>query len=790
MVGRLTALERKLLRDVWHMRGQAVAIAAVIAAGIAMFVMYFSNFASLDSTVQTYYARQRFADVFVTVTRAPESVAARLRALQGVAQVDTRVVADVTLDVPGLDDPAAGRLVSLPEPGAAALNQLVLRRGRPVDASRSDEVLASEAFTEANRLVPGDRVAAVINGRRRWLTIAGIALSPEYVYSIRPGELLPDARRYGVLWMPRHAVASATGMTGAFNDALVRLAPGASVPAATAGLDRILEPYGGRGAIPRARQVSAWTLDNELSQLATFGTITPAIFLGVAAFVLHIALARALALQRPQIATLKALGYGDARIRWHYLQSALLIASAGVCAGLALGWYLGGAMIRLYLAYFAFPLLIYRMPAGLVAAAVALCIGVALLGAEQAVRRAVSVPPAVAMQPEAPARYRPSRVERGGLRHLPIVVRMVARAMERQPWRAVLSVTGIGMAGAVLYVGFGFIDAMDLLVEHQIVVSMRQEVTVNFRRPGAWALIHELARLPGVTRVEPQREVPARLRVGHRHRTVSLRGSVPEPVLQRLVDRDGRPAAIPEDGLLLSAMLGRVLDARPGDRVQVEVLDGARPVFTLRVHALVDDSLGLQAVLGLEYLQRRLREGPVVTGAALAVDPTEADRLSTALKGLPAVAGVALRERILVGFRRTMAEHLNVVVLLNVAFAGLIAVGVVYNAARVSLSERARDLASLRVLGFTRLEVSRVLLGELAVLTVASLPVGLVAGEGLGWLIAQVFNNEVYRIRFVHSVPTTAATLLTVLIAAAVSGLIVRRRLDQLDLVAVLKARD
>lgn len=787
---RLRALDRKLLRDVWQLRGQALAIASVMAAGIAMFVMYFSNFASLDATVRAFYARQRFADVFVTLTRAPETVAADLASVEGIEQVETRVVTDVTLDVPGLDDPAAGRLVSLPASGASALNQLVLRRGRSVDRTRDDEVLASEAFADANALQPGDRVAAVINGRRRWLILAGIALSPEYVYSIRPGELLPDARRYGVLWMSRDAVASATGLTGAFNDVLVRLADGASRPAVIDALDRRLASYGGHGAIDRARQVSAWTLANELDQLSTFGTITPAIFLGVATVVLHIAMARALTLQRSQIATLKALGYSNPRIRWHYLQWALLMAAAGVCAGLVVGWYMGGKMLALYLAYFALPTLTYHMPIGLVALAMALCVGVALLGAEQAVGRAVAVPPAVAMQPEAPARYRPSHIERGAFAHVPLVARMVLRVLERQPGRAVLSVTGMALSGAVLYVGFGFIDAMDLLVERQLVVSMRQEVTVTLRRPASWSLVHALARLPGVVRVEPQRDVPARLRVGHAVRTVVLRASVPEPVLQRLIDRQGRAADVPEDGVVLSAMLGRVLGAAPGDRVQVEVLDGARPNFELPVRALVDDSLGLQAIVSLDTLHRRLREGRVVTGAALAVDPAEARHLSVALKGLPTVAGVALRERILAGFRRTMAEHLNVVVLLNVAFAGLIAVGVVYNAARVSLSERARDLASLRVLGFTRLEVSRVLLGELACLTLASLPFGLLAGEGIGWVIARLFNNEVYRIRFAHSVPTTAATLLTVLVAAALSGLLVRRRLDQLDLVAVLKARE
>ena len=394
-----SALNRKLFRDLWAMKGQATAIALVVAAGISMYVAYLSNFDALETARQAYYSRQRFADVFATVNRAPERIRERLQAVPGVEDVETRVVADVVLDVPGLDEPATGRLVSVPTSGPPRVNGLHMRRGRWVSRDQPDEAIASEAFVEAHGFRPGARVGAVINGRKRDLTIVGVALSPEYLFSIRPGELVPDARRFGVLWMGREALASAFEMEGGFNDVALMLSRGSVPDAVVADVDRLLAPYGGRGATLRAWQFSNWTLENELRQLQSFGFFVPLIFLLVAAFVLNIALTRALALQRPQLAALKALGYTNTEIAWHYLKWALVIAFGGAVVGLAVGAWMGASMLQLYNQYFKFPVLAFQVSGGVAAGALAIALGAALSGAIVAVWRAVQIAPAEAMRP-------------------------------------------------------------------------------------------------------------------------------------------------------------------------------------------------------------------------------------------------------------------------------------------------------------------------------------------------------------------------------------------------------
>jgi putative ABC transport system permease protein len=786
----LSALNRKLARDLWGMKGPALAIALVVAAGVAMNVMYLANFASLRDTRAAYYHEQHFADVFVSLVRAPRWVAERLAAVPGVSAVEARVVTDVTLAISGFDEPATARLISVPSDGPPRLNQPVLRKGRWIERG-SDEVLASEAFVDAHGLAPGDSVRVVINGRSRQLSIVGVALSPEYVYSIRPGEIVPDPRRFGVFWMDEHALGAAFDMESAFNDAALALGPGASLEAVLDAVDQVLEPYGGRGAIPRALQLSHWTLESELEQLRSIGFLLPAVFLAVAAFILNVALGRALSMQRPQLACLKALGYSNASVGWHYLKWALAIGLAGALLGIAGGVGLGRMLVRIYNDFFRFPELSFEVPLDVVAGATGLTLLSAGAGALSVVRRAVRLPPAEAMRPEAPPRYRRSWFEAPLVaRHLSGEARMILRHLFRHPLRTSAAVFGVAFAVAVLMVGLVFNGAIEHLIQTQFWDVQREDVTLRFVEPRAGGVEHELSRLPGVLAVEPQRSVAARLVAGHRDRYLAVTG-VPElPLLSRVVDRAGRPAPMPPSGLVISRVLARVLDLGPGERVRIEVLEGARPARSVQVTGVVDDILGVSAYMNMAELHALMREGRVASGALLSIDSADDSRLAAELRLIPGVAGVAFKRAMLATFRDVMAANMNVTIFINFIFAGIIAFGVVYNAARISLSERSRELSSLRVLGFTRAEVSLILLGELAVVTLLALPLGGVLGYGLAAGLVRSVESEVYRFPLHVTRQAVATSFVGILAASLVSGLLVRRQLDRLDLVAVLKSRE
>ena len=787
----MRTIDRKLLRDLRHLKGQALAIGLVIAAGVAMFTMYFSTFESLDHTHATYYDRCRFADVFAQLKRAPLSTASRIEALPGVARVEPRVVVQVTLDVAGMTEPAVGLLLSIPEHRRATLNDLYLLKGRYLQPGRPDEVLVIEAFAVAHGLEPGDRVAAIINGRRRELKIVGVALSPEFVYTIAPGELLPDDRRFGVFWMGRRALASAFDMEGGFNDVSLALSPGASSEQVIADVDQLLERYGGLGAIPRRLQVSAWFVANEMREMQTMGSILPMVFLAVAAFLLNVVLSRIIAVQRTQIAALKAVGYSNRDVALHYTKLGVVIALAGGLSGIAAGAWLGRGLTAMYSQYFRFPTFDYFLSPRIAVSALAVSLVAATLGAIGAVRRAVKLPPAEAMRPQPPASFKKSWLERIGLaRLLSEPGRIILRNLGRSPVRTLLSSTGIAFAIALLIFGFFFVDAVELLMKAQFEEVMLHDVTATFVEPTSAAARHEIARMPGVLDTEPFRAVPVRLRHGPRSRQVAILGLPAAPRLNRVIGQTQGVVELPPDGLVLSTTLGEVLGVEVGEQVTIEVLEGARPVRTVLVARLVDEYMGTSAYMEIGALRRLMREGAVLSGAFLKVDPAEVDRLHARLKETPRVAGVSLARAAYESFQNTIGQTLGLMIGINLIFAAVIACGVVYNSARISLSERERDLASLRVLGFTRTEISLILLGELAVVTLLAIPLGLALGYGFCRGIIEALATELLRIPMVVEPASYAWAALAVALASALSGLVVRRRLDRLDLVAVLKSRE
>lgn len=788
----MKAIHRKLFRDLWLIKGQALAIALVIAAAITVYVMYMGAFDSLRLTQATYYDRYRFADVFVSLTRAPLYLQSRIEQIPGVASTELRVSANVTLDMEGMSEPAMARLVSIPPVQEPILNDLFIRSGRYIDASRPDEVLVNEGFAIAHSLEPGDTIAAVINGTRRNLRIAGIALSPEFIYIIRPGDIMPDDRRYGIIWMNERELAAAFDMEGGFNDAIVRLMPGASAPEVIDRLDRILERYGGLGAIPRDLQLSHWFLNNELTQLESFGTIIPILFLAIAAFLLNVVLGRIVAVQREQIAALKALGYGNVDVGIHYYLWAIAITVAGIAIGMASGGWLASAMVGIYNDFFRFPTLAFTIGGDVIAIAVVVSVVAALVGAHGAVQKAVRLPPAEAMRPQAPAAYGRTLIERlGAGMLLSPSDRMILRNLTRKPFRTALATVGIAFGGAMVVEGSFFMDSMVEAMDIQFNVAQRQDLTVNFVEPRSSGAMYEMESLDGVMALEPVRSVAVRLRHGHLSRQTAVTGLGSSPDLNRIIDSDLDSVELMEGGLVLSRQMADILGASAGDTLVVEVLEGARPVRDVRVLAVIDDYFGASVYMHIESLRDLMREGGVVSGAYLKVDPAQIDDVYDRLKNTPAVAAVALKDAAIQSFKDTVQQNIGVIIFFNQLFSGTIAFGVIYNAARVSLSERSWELASLRVMGFTRGEISYILLGEFGAMALAAIPLGL----GLGYILAAITvetigSTELYRIPLVVGPGTYGQAALSILGATIVSGLVVRHKLNRLDLVGVLKTRE
>lgn len=787
----MRALDRKLLRDLVRLWPQALAIALVMASGAATLILGVGAHDSLAETRTTYYERNRFADVFANLTRAPNTFADEIAKIPGVAAVERRIAKIALLDLPGMVEPASAMMVSLPDFRAHALNLLHMRRGRAPAPADEREVVVSEPFAKAHGFDLGATFSAVLNGRKRDLRIVGIALSPEFIYALGPWDLMPDDRRFGVVWMSEKALAAAYDLTGAFSSVHLKLMRDASERAVIERLDAMLTRYGGLGAHGRRDQTSHAFLDAELKQLEAMSRILPPIFLVVSAFLVNMTLSRLITLEREQIGLLKALGYADVAVGLHYLSFVAVIAVVGAGIGMAAGTWLGTGMTRIYADFFHFPFLVFRMDPSIYLVAAGTTLVAAVAGAVKAVRDVVRLPPAVAMQPPAPARYRRGVVDRlYGMLAVSKTLVMVIRHLVRWPMRTASSLIGIALSVAILVGSLWVFGSTEFMVDVTFHRADRQDATISFARERPFSALADVTALPGVMAAEPYRSVPARIRRGPVERRIAVTGKPPGGDLSRVLGADFAPVVLPETGIALSDMLAAILGAGVGDLVEIELLERDRRRVELPVTAVIRGYLGLMAYMDLAATNRMMREGALVSGVHVAYDAREREALFARLKRTPIANFVALQPVSLRKFRETLAQNIYIMVTVYVSLAVIIAFGVVYNFARISLSEQGREMASLRVLGFTKAEVSGILLSELAILTVLAQPFGWVIGWGVAYAMVKGFESELYRVPLVVEANVYAGASLVVFTAALVSALVVRRRIDRLDMIEVLKTRE
>lgn len=787
----MSALHIKLLRDLVRLWPQALAIALVLAAGAATLILGIGAYQSLSETRTAYYERNRFADVFADLTRAPKIVEDEVARIPGVASVETRIAKVALLDLPTVPEPASAMFVSIPEFQEQKLNLLYMRSGRLPLPADENEVVVSEPFAKANRFDIGSTFDAILNGRKRTLRVVGTALSPEFIYSLGPYGLIPDDRRYGIVWMREKALAAAYDLTGAFSSVHLKMTSAASEPGAIERLDGILARYGGLGAHGRRDQTSHAFLDAELEQLKAMSRILPPVFLLVAAFLVNMTLSRLILLEREQIGLLKALGYGGIAVGWHYLQFALAIAVVGIGIGIGAGTWLGFALTQLYGEFYHFPFLVFRTDPAIYVIAAGVTLAAAAAGALRAVREVVALPPAVAMSPPAPPVYRrllPQAFYE--LVNIPQSLVMVTRHLFRWPVRTLSSILGIALGVSVLVGSLWAFGSTEFMIDVTYNRAERANATINFGHERSMSAYFDTFALPGVLTAEPYRSVPVRIYHGPVERRIAISGKPPQSDLSRVLGPGLKPVQLPESGIALSDALANILKAKVGDIVEVELLERDRRRAILPVTGVIEGYLGLNAYMSLPALNRLMREGAVISGVNLLYDTALQDELFRRLKTTPVANFIALQRTTLQNFRETLQENLLVMITVYVSLGMIIAFGVVYNFARISLSEQGRELASLRVLGFHKGEVSAILLSELAVLVILAQPLGWVIGYFFAWAMVQGFSSELYRVPLVVERSVYAWASVIVFASALASALVVRQRIDRLDLIEVLKTRE
>jgi putative ABC transport system permease protein len=786
-------LHRKLLRDLRDLRGPIATIAVVVACGVSAFVSLVGTHRALVEARARYYGAQRMGDVFASAERVPESVTSRVAALPGVSRVQTRIHMGLRVPMPSLESPADGVAVSIPREGEARLGAIRMVSGRRPQPGHDDEVVLLEAFANAHAITPGQPLRVVIEGQERTLRVVGLATSPEWVFAVQAGSFAPDDARFAVVWIPRATLAALAGLEGAFNELVLELQAHASTPDVIDALDRLLEPYGATGAYGLERQPSHYYLSQELQQLEGMANFAPFLFLAVAAFLLNVVLARIVALQRGVVATLKAIGYPDRTIALHYLELVLVIVGLGAALGLVLGRVLGNALTTLYLGFYHLPHLAFRVPPDTAAAAAAILTALAagVLGGLGAVRSILRLTPAEAMRPPTPPAYRGVRKMPDWLRvFVSPSLRMVTRELMRQPIRTAFSVLGISLSVGLLVLGASITDSMTVLMDQLLPSVQREDLTVTLRTPVPRAALGTFRAIDGVQRAEGLRMLPVRFEAGTRARTAAITAYPEEHTLRPLRHLSGHEQPIPARGVILTDILAQRLGVAPGERVRVVTLEGDRRVLEIPVAGLVSEPMGMAGHMSLRELHRLLAEPETINMVLLAVDPRAEQAVQQRVDALPMVASAGNVKRLLQKFAEQSGKSMDVFALVIALFAGAITIGVVYNNARITLNTRQRDLASMRILGYTQSEIGAVLQGELTVQVALALPLGLWLGRKMLDGMMSDVDPEAFRMPAVINSASYATAAVVTVLASAVAGYAVRRRLASLDLIATLKTMD
>ncbi|PTX53816.1 putative ABC transport system permease protein [Litoreibacter ponti] len=787
----MQAIDRKLLRDFKRLWIQAVAIALVLACGVAILLTSVGMYNALSETRAAYYERNRFADVFATATRAPLSLLSEIADIEGVLSVEARISGDAILDIPGRTRTSVGHILSYPENSDPVLNVPLLVSGRFPDPRSTSEVVVNAPFAEAHGFVEGDRFSANLRGHKRELTIVGTVLSPEFIYTIGPGAMMPDNAAFGIIWMPERAAAAAYDMTGAFNDLSLSLTAGLQTAPVIDALDTLLEPFGGLGAYDRTTHQSDAFLDAEISQLRGMAAILPPIFFGISAFLVSMVMGRIIALERSEIGLLKAIGYSNIEVCLHYLMLAGLIAVVGVAVGWVAGTILARDTATQYAGFFNFPYVIFRVSYWVYAAAGLAGLLTTSLGATQTALKAARLAPAIAMQPPAPPRFKRSFIDEAMARaRLAQSTVMILRSLLRWPVRSFLTSLGLAFAVASIVAATFINDALDEIVDLAFYQTNRQDAMLLFARDVPEAAVEDVRHLPGVLQAESQQFHVAILRHGHLSKRVAVESRRPGNDLSRVLDADSRLLDVPAGGIVLSERLAGHLDVQAGERIEVEFLSGRRETVELNVSGLVELHLGLGAYMDFETMNAMFRQAPRVSTVNVTLDTQQSEALHAAIKQTPQITGIVEMNENRKSFQDTIERNIVVMNTLYIGIAVLITIGVTYNAARIQLSERARELASLRILGFGRGEVSYILMGEMMLIALLAQPIGWLIGAWIAQLTTNSFSSDLYAIPLVLNPATFALASLVVLVAAFVSVMIVRRRLDRLDLVSVMKTRE
>jgi ABC-type transport system, involved in lipoprotein release, permease component len=787
-------LTRMLLRDIKRSAGQFIAIIAVVAMGVTMYTGINSTFKNLEKTRDEYYENYNFEHLEVMGYGLPISVEEKVSAIQGVKMAAGRIILSARLqagsDYPGLN------VLSLPGSGENAVNDVYVIEGKRLQNGSMDECMVEETFADGNGLKVGDVIVPNINGKKVSLKIAGICRSPEYVYVLGSAQdFLPDPKKFGVIYISKSLSQSLYGMPEMINDIAVVLNPGASEKNVKLKIESIVKEYEGTRVIARKDQLSDSMLQEEIKGLKSMGILIPVVFFAVASIIIFIMLGRTIENKRIYIGILKSLGYKNNQILGCYMAYPIFVGTAGSILGIVLGYFLGMLFTGLENQYFGFPSLHSGFYMDLILPVTLLTYVFCLLSSYIACRSIFKISPSESMKPPAPRKGRRILLERVPLiwRSLKFSQKMRQRSISRNMRRNVLSGIGIVLSTVLLIIGFSVSNSLSCIVSQIYDVQQKYDVKVTFKDIAGTQELEKVRSVTGIDYVEPVFEGSAEIRNGEKKKDISITASRNESSMYNVVDEKGNVQDLPDEGILIPKRLVETLGAKVGGYIDIKPYFPDAETKRVKVSGIASQYLGLNAYMDMDNMSSVLGKGGIYTGAFIRLNASgskDIQKIKEQLYSMSMVDSVDYRDDV----KSNMEKNLMPFKLFSmgaIILAAVMSIAVIYNITVINIYEKKRELASLKVMGFTKKEVRSSIYGENRIVGAVSIILGLPIGRILSkYIIGYFYTTDAFA--FPVATYGTSYIFSSILILAFIlsAEVLLRRKIDRIDMVDVLKVRE
>lgn len=780
-----------ILREILKSKGQFIAAAAVIFAGIVMFSASYMSYQNLKNSVDSYYEQYRFLDYYAEVQSLSQAAVNEVKGLKGVKDAIGRITVDVGADM-SENKRVTVRLISLPDKGQPEINQLVLRSGGYLSDNDQNSCLVSRKFAEFYRLKKGSKIKAVINLKIHEFNVDGIVDSPEFIYAMKSStEVSPSPEKFGVVYIKESAAKSILGTGAMYNQLLAVFEKGSAEKELVDEVEDTLQPYGFISGTEREDQLSNTMVDNEISELEQIAFMFPMLFLTVAATIIYIMQRRIISNQRTLIGVMKALGYTNGRILLHYILYSVLIAFTGAIPAVFVGLLVGMKFTQLYNQIFSIPVMEIKIYWSIFAMGILMSIGFCLLAGYNAAKRVLDIQPAEAMRSEAPKSGKRIFLERVGFiwNRLYFGWKMSIRNIFRSRTRTMFTIVGMMATIMFFMVSLFFMDSIKFILHQNFEVFQRQDYKVVFSQPSSYYDAIELKSLNGIRKVEPILEVPIELTKGWRTEETLAIGLINDNSFYRLIDEIRAPVKVPGSGILIAHSIAEKLDIKPGDTVKVKLYLGKVLEKDVKVAGIVKQYAGFSCYMNIKELGELAEEGIYATGALISMKAGSEDLVIDKLYEMSGIETVEARADSYKDFLQFM-NLMNTFVAFMIFFGTIMGFAIVFNTTVINIMERRRELASLKVLGYTGREVENIILRENMMIGVISLLPGIVFGRFMCGFLAHQFSNELFALEVVISPITYIITCLSVFVFTVIAQLANRKSISGLDMVEVLKNRE